>query len=113
MKTEEILNLDYRIDENKILIQKFLRKIKPLSDYDISKNIPFEKLEKLAIRYCKKYDFYVKDIIPIFMPDDVKIYRAIVAKQSDRSDIKSIYGCCLYELFAKLNIYFCYLSRKE
>ena len=113
MKTEEILNLDYRIEQNQTTIQKILRKIKPLSGYDLSENVPFEKLEKLLIKYSRKYDFYVQAIYPIFMPDGVDIYRAVVAKQSNKEVLKSVYGCCLYELYAKLNIYFCYLSRKE
>lgn len=113
MKTEEILNLDYRVDENKTIIQKVLRKIKPLSNYDISEDIPFDKLEKLLVKYIRKYNFYVQAIYPIFMPDGVEIYRAVVADKSTKKMIKSVYGCCLYELYAKLNIYFCYLSRKE
>ena len=46
MKTEDILNLDYREKENKQIIQKALLNIKPLSKFSDEK-IPLEALEKL------------------------------------------------------------------
>ena len=46
MKTEDIINLDCRKEENKEIIQKVLRKIKPLSRYPDGCDIPFEAIEK-------------------------------------------------------------------
>ena len=47
MKTEQILNLDFRKEENQGIIQKVLRKIKPLSKYS-DEVVPIEAIEKLV-----------------------------------------------------------------
>ena len=66
MKTEDILNLDYRKEENQEAIQRVLRKIKPLSKFSEDENIPFEKLEKLIGLYQNKYAIKIQYIIPYY-----------------------------------------------
>ena len=56
MKTEQILNLDYRKEESQEIIQKVLRKIKPLSKYSDESNIPIEAIEKLIRVLVQKYE---------------------------------------------------------
>ena len=64
MKTEDIINLDCRKEENKEIIQKVLRKIKPLSRYPDGCDIPFEAIEKAITVMCKKYCLRIKEFVP-------------------------------------------------
>ena len=56
MRTDQILNLDYREEESKEIIQKVLRKIKPLSRYSLDEDVPIEALEKLIKVMVHKYE---------------------------------------------------------
>ena len=105
MKTDEILNMDYRKKENKIKIQKVLRKIKPLSKYSEDEDIPLVILEKLIAKYQKKYDVKFSYImISTADADEVIIYSASL-RNSEGKWLKNIYGAFIYELFAKVNIF--------
>ena len=56
MTTKEVMNLDYREEENQEIIQKVLRQIKPLSRYSDECEIPFEAIEKAIVVMSKKYN---------------------------------------------------------
>ena len=102
MKTEDILNLDYRKEENQEAIQRVLRKIKPLSKFSDDENIPFEKLEKLIGLYQNKYAIKIQYIIPNY--EGSIIYSASLLRSDNFKWIGNIYGMCMYELFAKIAI---------
>ena len=102
MKTEDILNLDYRKEENQEAIQRVLRKIKPLSKFSDDENIPFEKLEKLIGLYQNKYAIKIQYIIPNY--EGSIIYSASLLRSDNFKWIGNLYDMCMYELFAKIAI---------
>lgn len=102
MKTEDILNLDYRKEENQEAIQRVLRKIKPLSKFSEDENIPFEKLEKLIGLYQNKYAIKIQYIMPNY--EGSIIYSASLLRSDNFKWIGNVYGMCMYELFAKIAI---------
>ena len=102
MKTEDILNLDYRKEENQEAIQRVLRKIKPLSKFSDDENIPFEKLEKLIGLYQNKYAIKIQYIMPNY--EGSIIYSASLLRSDNFKWMGNVYGMCMYELFAKIAI---------
>ena len=105
MRTEDVLNLDYRKEENKQIIQRVLRQIKPLSKYSDECEIPFAALEKAITVMCKKYCMSIKDYVPdVLSNNEYTIWRAIIIKDSNLQLIGKVYGVSLYEVFAKVAI---------
>lgn len=106
MKTDDILELDYRKKENKKLIQKALLKIKPLSKFSDEKQVPLESLEKLLHLICNKYKVWVRYITQDPMAsDDGDIWRCEIIDEDNLEPIKKVYGICIYELIAKIVIF--------
>lgn len=105
MTTKQIINLDYRKEENQEIIQRVLRKIKPLSRYPDDCEIPFETLVKTIKVICKKYYIQLRDITPDFWSNnDQIIWRATLINETNYKVIEKIYGLTLYEVFAKATI---------
>lgn len=101
MNTNDILNLDCRVKENKEIIQKVLKKIKPLEKY--SEEIKIEVLENLLKKICIKYSFEIEYIIPRMHDNESKIIWEIKIKNEGTS--KQIFGISLYECISKSIIY--------
>ena len=104
MKTEQILNLDYRKEENREIIQKVLRKIKPLSKYSDEINIPIEAIEKLVRVMVQKYEITPQWMTMSYFEPILGIYSISVKTTTDHKWLGTVYGMCLYEVFAKLAI---------
>ena len=105
MKTEEILNLDYREEKTKETIQKVLRKIKPLSKYSEEYgDVPLEAIEKLIRVLCQKYEIAPQWMSMSFHEPILGIYSIGVKTTTDHNWLGNVYGMCLYEVFAKLAI---------
>ena len=105
MKTNEILELDYREKENKQIIQKALLNIKPLSKFSDEKQVPLESLEKLLHMICSKYKVWLRYISQDpRASDDGDIWRCEVIYENNLHH-ENIYGICIYEIFAKLVIF--------
>lgn len=105
MKTEQILRLDYREEESKEIIQKVLRKIKPLSKYsDEYGDIPLEAIEKLIRVLYQKYEITPQWMSMSLNEPIVNIYSIGVKTTTDHKWLGTVYGMCLYETFAKLAI---------
>lgn len=101
MKTKEIIELDYRKEENKEIIQKVLKKIKPLSKFD--KTIPLKSLEKCLAKLNIKYNYYQR--IFFDSQEDYILYHCYI-ERANKTDIKiDIYGISIYEVLAKTIIY--------
>lgn len=101
MKTKEIINLDYREKENQEIIQKVLRKIKPLSRYPDGE-IPFEAIEKAINVMCKKYCMRIRDFVPdVLANKNHTIWKATLINEVNFETLDLIYGITLYEVFAK------------
>lgn len=112
MTTNEILNLDYTQDENKVIIQKALRRIKPFQDIPLKEKIDLLKLEILVGKYERKYNLMINYICPTFIPGERNIYCATIKMKDSTKIIEYIYATEIYELFAKISIYFFYCVEK-
>jgi len=104
MKTKDILNLDYRKEESQEIIQKVLRKIKPLSKYSEEERLPLEAIEKLIRVLCQKYEITPQWMIMSFYEPILGIFSIGVKTTTDHKWLGTVYGMCLYEVFAKLAI---------
>ena len=104
MKTEEILNLDYREKENQEIIQKVLRKIKPLSKYSVEENVPLEAIEKLIRILCRKYEITPQWMGMSFHEPILGIYSVGIKTTTDHAWLGNVYGISVYEVFAKMAI---------
>lgn len=102
MKTEHILNLDYRKEENQEIIQKVLKKIKPLSKY--SEEVPLESIEKTIKVLTNKYDIMPQWMGMNYHEPILGIYSIGVKTATTHKWLGNVYGMCLYEVFAKLAI---------
>lgn len=103
MKTEEILNLDYRKEESQKIIQKVLRKIKPLSKYS-DEFVPLEAIEKLIRVLCQKYEIIPQWVAISYFEPTLGIYSISVKTTTKHEWLGTVYGMCLYEVFAKFAI---------
>ena len=107
MKTEQIMNLDCRKEENKKIIQKVLRQVKPLSKFSDEEQIPIEMLEKTVSVLTNKYEIQPQWIICGFR-DTIRggtgYYSVGVKTTTDHKWLGDASGCTIYELFAKLVI---------
>lgn len=104
MKTEQILNLDCRKEENKEIIQKALRQIKPLAKFS-DDYIPINALEKAITVMIKKYSMHIREITLDTKSNSKRgIWRSVLINDTDLSIIDVVYGVTLYEVFAKTTI---------
>ena len=96
------MNLDCRKEENKEIIQKVLRKIKPLSKYSVDECIPISALEKAITVMTKKYNMHIREFV-LDTQSNAKngIWRVVIINDNDLSILEVIYGITLYEAFAK------------
>lgn len=113
MKTKEILDLDCRLEKNRKIIQRALRKIKPLSK-DENDKIPIEKLEKCIKILCEKNLIFPRQI----SPDVFAAHKDIIWKFEavDLTDINSVFVCYgkdIYEVLAKATIGLYTMTRKR
>jgi len=104
MKTKQILNLDYRKKESQEIIQKVLRKIKPLSKYSDKSNVPIEAIEKLIRVLVQKYEITPQWMTMWYFEPTLGIYSINVKTTTENEWLGTVYGMCLYEVFAKLAI---------
>ena len=103
MKTDEIINLDYRKEESKEIIQKVLRKIKPLSKYS-DELVPLEAVEKVVHVLTNKFEITPQWMTMMHNEPVLGVYSIGVKTTTDHKWLGTVYGMCLYEVFAKLAI---------
>lgn len=107
MTTQQILNLNTRINpEGNEIIQKALRKIKPLSKYeDVKEDIPLELVEKVIHTIVSKYNIGVQWINHESRMMIPEVYWSVSIKTTDNHKwVCSIQGATMYELLAKTAI---------
>lgn len=113
MTVQEIIELDYREEDNRNVIQKYLKKIKPFTKYNNNEEVPFNKIEKLVGILSKKYNLRIRELAPdIWTADEGVIWKAVIINDTTNLTKCIIYGLSLYEVFAKTVIYM-YLERKK
>ena len=104
MKTEQILNLDYRKEESREIIQKVLRQIKPLSKFSVENDIPLEVIEKaIRVMICK-YEITPQWMHMTYENPILGVYSIGVKTADTHQWLGDVHGMCLYEVFAKLAI---------
>ena len=101
-KLKQILDADFRTDEGKQAIQDILHKIKPLAK--CTGDVPLQKIEKLISLLSRKYNVGVQQISLSTIPNNVDIYKAMLCTFDSFEQIGVVYGCCVYELYAKIAI---------
>ena len=104
MTTNQVIQLDYREQENRETIQKVLRKIKPLSKYSDESNVPIEAIEKLIRVLVQKYEITPQWMTMSYFEPILGIYSIGVKTTIEHEWLGTVYGMCLYEVFAKLAI---------
>lgn len=114
MTTKDLLNLDYREEENKQIIQKALGKIKPLSKYSDEEQIPLEAIEKLIHLICKRYKVWVREItLDPRANSDYDVIRCQLVNEDNLEFLSNVFGMCIYEAFAKMAIFLWSEVKKE
>lgn len=105
MKTSELLELDYSDRGSRDIIQKALRKIKPLSGY-VDEEVPMGKVEKAATILSGKYGMVVRNISLDMRSGKygTPVYRAHIVDEKTLNEIGVVFGICLYEIMAKVVI---------
>ena len=101
-KLKQILDTDFRTNEGKQVIQDTLHKIKPLTKCE--GDIPLQKIEKLISLLSRKYNVGVQQINLSTIPNNVDVYKATLCTFNSFEQIGVVYGCCVYELYAKIAI---------
>lgn len=102
MKTEDILSLDCRKEENKRIIQKALRKLKPFKRYeDDDDDIPQEKVEKFMEVLQRKYEVQIQYIMPAVVPNEIMWWTLSIKRTDNHSWLGSVYGHDMYETLCK------------
>ncbi|MBR6605782.1 MAG: hypothetical protein IKK92_07950 [Prevotella sp.] len=105
MTTKEVMNLDCRKEENRKIIQKVLRQIKPLSKYSDECDIPIEAIEKAISVMCKKYTMRVNQLTSdVLSNNEYTIWRAWLINDTNLKTIDDVFGVTLYETLAKTAI---------
>lgn len=115
MTINQVLDLDCREEESKEVIQKYLKKIKPLSKYGDDEDVPYNKVEKVITILSKKYDMRVREIVPDVWSgeDGIIIWRVTLIDNKTLYTLGIIYGLSLYEVLAKLAIFMYYIKDKK
>ena len=113
MKVKDILNMDYSSPENRDVMQKKLRGIKPFRDIPVNEEIPLEKLEKYIGLVQRKYALQIDYICPTFIPDENNLYSVTVRNTSTNKYLTYIYSKTIYEAFVKVSILYYALTKGD
>lgn len=104
MKTEDILNIDCRKEENKKLLNKVLLSIKQVKKRCIGNEIPLEVLEDVTHGFCIHYGYITQGISTYYEGTEKKrfCFYSCSILNKERSFLGCVYGITLWELEAKL-----------
>lgn len=115
MKTEDILNIDCRIEENKTKINKFLYKIKPVQKAMGTQKgiVPLEVLEKVLHGINLHYGYSNQGIQTHYEDGKFVFYNCSVLRE--RNWIGYVYGQTMWEVVAKniIKVYADILSERK
>lgn len=101
MKISSILGCDYREKKNKILIQKVLRKIKPLSKYPDGKLIELDEIMNVINKITVRYNVSIQWCTIICNKNGVNTFHITIMNDDTYKPIQSIFGGYIYEVYAK------------
>lgn len=102
MTVKQIIDLDYRVDENANILQKALRQIQPLSKYEFEE-VPLWAIEKVLHSMSHKYDLWVSELVQDpWSNAKFDIWRGVIFMGKSR--LKPVFGASIYEVLAKMVI---------
>lgn len=104
MTTDDILNLDCNEEKNQKILQKVLRKVKPLSKCS-DEYVPIELLEKVIKKISLKYDISIHCICPDVSSSSSGIIWKVNIINKNFKTLKNVFGITMYECLAKTTIY--------
>lgn len=122
MKTEDILNIDCRKEENKNVLNKFLWKVKPVvkilekNNYTKTEIAPIELLEQCLHGIMQHYSYCMQGIETYSESGKFEFYTVSILKiRETREWIGNVYGKTLWEVVAKtiIKIYADILKERE
>jgi hypothetical protein len=100
MTTNELLELDCRIEGNKAILQKALKMLKPFTKYE--EDIPTESLEKVIFAISRKYEISIKEVYPApFSNKKETIWHATIINDARPLDAYCVHGISIYEVLCK------------
>lgn len=111
MKVKDILNMDYSNPQNKDVMQKKMRGIKPFRDIPVNEEIPMEMLEKYVGLVQRKYALQIDYICPVYVPEENNLYSATIRNTASNEYYTYIYGKTIYEVFVKISILYYALTK--
>lgn len=104
MTTEQLLSLNCKSEENKEMLQRALRKIKPFAKYE-NEEVPLEILEKFIYKMTSKYNVDLQWITYSRLDNNEPYWSASLKKGSPNHNwIGTVYGISIYELLCKFCI---------
>ena len=104
MTTEQILNLDYRNNKNKEIINSVLvNNIKFLSKYQ-GKKVPQIEVENFIGFICRKFQISPQWIETAFLENEINMYSVSIVRTDTREWLGNVYGHCMLELLNKMAI---------
>lgn len=103
MTTNQLLNLDYRDNDNRYTLVKALQLIPPLAKMNPSA-IDMLHIEKALHIMCNKYGMFLKVQQDPVSGDGYDIWNCQIYSRSNLKLLGRIYGMCLDELFIKTAI---------
>lgn len=101
MTTNELVALNWYVKENRQVLQKALKQIKPLSN--IEGKVPIYKIERAISVMCNKYGFWLREFVPDSYAGNVGIVWRVSIERRMKI-IAVVYGCNLYEVAVKIAI---------
>lgn len=102
MTTEQILNLECKTEEEKRIIQKELKKIKPFKKYSEEENVKINDLEKLIFVLSKRYMMRIREITFHFMVNEnAWVWRSVLISDKTLHTLNVCYGTNVYDILSK------------
>jgi hypothetical protein len=114
MKIDEIMELDYRDESQKVKLMKCIRSFKPFSKYEESEIIPMELIEEYMDRIFKKYKCgigYVFRANARANLGEPKIWSCSIKEKTGGVYLCTVHAVTLYEAFIKLAIRLHYAAK--
>ena len=113
MKLKQVVEGDFRVGDTAEEAQKWLLKIKALSNRTPEgEKVKFDDIEKLIINISKKYKIAMQFICLTLVKDETPWYSVSIVDKTTYERMMTVYGLTMYELYAKVAL-FMYATTRE
>lgn len=110
MTTNDLINLDYRLPETKVILTKALRLIPPIGKLE---NIEMSHVEKAIHIICHKYQYHLLLHQNPQVNKKYDIYDCCIINDNNLEQEGKVYGCCMEEVLIKTAIMLYTLVRRS